>query len=64
MKAYEGDMRVSRRISPLILNIGTRWMWVVRSRSRSLYSRTENPRIPSSRRLGGTQIRCGRCRGM
>jgi hypothetical protein len=38
-----------------ILNLDTRWRWVVSFTSRPLY-----PRYPVDRRLGGPQRRCGR----
>jgi len=39
-------------IYPRILNLGTRWRWVVNFRPRPLYPRVKSPRYPLDRRLG------------
>jgi hypothetical protein len=51
MKAYEG----SRGIAPRILDLGTRWKWVVSFTP--IYFRGKNP---LDRRLGGSHSRSGR----
>jgi len=43
-----------------ILNLTTRWRWVVNFMPRQLYSRRMSPWYPLGRRLGGPQSRC-RC---
>jgi hypothetical protein len=40
MKVYRG----SRRITPFIINLGSRWKWVVNFTPRPLYSLGNNPR--------------------
>jgi len=49
-------------IAPRILNLGTRWMWVVSFRLRPHYPRGNNSRLPLDRMLGGPQGRSG-CSG-
>jgi hypothetical protein len=49
MKAY----RVSRGMSPLILNLGTRWEWAVNFMPRPLYHRERNP-VPVEQEAGWT----------
>ena len=49
-----------RRTAPLIINLGTRWRWVVSLTTRSLYLRRKSSRYPLSRWLGGSQRRSGR----
>jgi hypothetical protein len=43
-------------IAPDILDLGTRWRWVVSFTTRPLYPQGKSPRYP----LGGLQGRCGR----
>jgi hypothetical protein len=47
-------------ISPLILDLGTRWRWVVSFTPRPLYPQGKSPCYPLDRRLGGPQSRSGR----
>jgi hypothetical protein len=47
-------------IAPRILDLGTRWRWVVSFTPRPLYPRGNSPAYPLDRRLGGPQSRCGR----
>jgi hypothetical protein len=56
MKTYCG----SGGIGPRILDLGTRWRWVVSFTPRSLYPQGKNRLYPLDRRLGGTQSRSGR----
>jgi hypothetical protein len=56
MKAYWG----SEGIAPLILDLGTRWRWVVSFTTRLLYPQGNSPRYPLDRRLGRPQSRSGR----
>jgi hypothetical protein len=49
MKTYWG----SGGIAPRILDLGTRWRWVVSFTPRPLYSQWKSPRYPLGRRLGG-----------
>jgi hypothetical protein len=56
MKAYWG----SGRVSPRILDLGTRWKAVVSFTPRSLYLQGNSPWYPLDRRLGGAQSRSGR----
>jgi len=53
MKAYWG----SGGIVPGILDVGTRWRWVVSLTSRPFYPQGENAWYPLDRRLGGPQNR-------
>jgi hypothetical protein len=48
------------RYSSTILDLGTRWRWVVRSRPGRFTFRKE-PRYPLDRSLGGSQSWFGRC---
>jgi hypothetical protein len=57
MKAYTG----SRGIASFILNLSTRWRWVVNCTPRLLY-RCEEPWDPLNNRMGGLQSRPG-CSG-
>jgi hypothetical protein len=50
----------SECIDPRILDLGTRWRWVVGFTPRPLYSRGKNTRYPLDRRLCGPQSRSGR----
>lgn len=50
----------SGNITPLILNIGTRWMRVVWLTHRLLYTCRQNPQPPLTRRLSGLQKRSTR----
>jgi hypothetical protein len=47
-------------IVPRILDLGTRWRWVVSFTSRPLYPQGKSPWYPLDRRLGGPQSRSGR----
>jgi hypothetical protein len=49
------------RYSSTILDLGSRWRWVVSSTTPPLYPRRKRPRCPLDRRLGGPQSRSGRC---
>jgi hypothetical protein len=53
MKAYWG----SGGIAPRILDLGTRWRWVVSFTRRPLYPHGNSPRYPLDRRLGGSESR-------
>jgi hypothetical protein len=55
MKAYWGN----RGIVPRILDLGTRWRWVVSFTPRPLYSQGKSLWHSLDRRLGGPQIRSG-----
>jgi len=46
--------------APRILDLGTRWRWVVSFTLQSFYPRKNNPWYPLERRLGGIQRRYGR----
>jgi hypothetical protein len=48
------------RIDPQLLDLGTRWRWVVSFTSLSLYPQGKNPQSPLDRRLDGPQSRSGR----
>jgi hypothetical protein len=48
------------RYSYIILDLCTRWRWVVAFTLLPLYPRREIPRYPLDRRLGGSQSRSGR----
>jgi hypothetical protein len=56
MKTYWG----SGGIPPRILDVGTRWRWVVSFMPRPLYSQGMRLRYPLDRSLGGSQGRSGR----
>jgi len=56
MKTYWG----SGSITPRLLNLGTRWRWVVSFTLRPLYPRRESPWYSLNRRIGGPQSRSGR----
>jgi hypothetical protein len=56
IKAYMGR----RDTAPLILNIGTRWRWVVNFMLWPCTPRKE-PWYPLNRRLGKPQSQCGHC---
>jgi hypothetical protein len=53
MKAYWG----SGGVAPRILNLGTRWRWVVSFTPRPLYTQGKSPWYLLDRRLGGPQSR-------
>jgi hypothetical protein len=55
MKAYWG----SGGIAPRILDLGTRWSWVVSFTPRSLYPQGKRPWYPLGRSLDGHQSRFG-----
>jgi hypothetical protein len=44
-----------------IFDLGTRWEWVISFTSRPHYRRVNHFLFPLDRRLGGPQIRSGRC---
>jgi hypothetical protein len=56
MKAYWG----SRNIAPCILDLGSRWRWMVSFTPRPLYPYGKRPWYALDRRLGGPQTRSGR----
>jgi hypothetical protein len=56
MKTYWGN----GGITPRILNLGTRWRWVVSFTLRPLYPRSKSLRYPLDGRLDGPQSRSGR----
>jgi hypothetical protein len=56
MKAY----RESGGIAPRILDLGTRWRWVVSFTPQPLYPQGRSPWYPLDTRLGGPQSRSGR----
>jgi hypothetical protein len=56
MEAYLGV----EVLAPRILNLGTRWKWVVSFTPWPLYLQWKRPWYPLDRRLGGSQIRSGR----
>jgi hypothetical protein len=47
-------------IVPRILDLGTRWRWVVSFTPRPLYPQGKSPLYPLDRRLGGPQSLSGR----
>jgi hypothetical protein len=49
------------RYSSIILDLGTRWRWVVSFTTLPRYPRGRGPRYPLDRRLGEPQSRSGRC---
>jgi hypothetical protein len=49
--------------SSIILDLGTRWRWVVTFTPRPHFPRGKIPRYSLDRRLGGPQSRSGRCGG-
>jgi hypothetical protein len=55
MKTYWGK----RSIAPRILDLGTRWRWVVSFTPRPLYPQGKRLRYPLDMRLGGPQSRSG-----
>jgi hypothetical protein len=54
------DILGSGDIAPRILDLGTRWRWVVSFTSRPLYPQGKSPWYPLDRRLGESQSRSGR----
>jgi len=46
-------------VHPIILDLGTRWVWVVSNTLRPCLTRGKGPLYPSERRLGGPQIWSG-----
>jgi hypothetical protein len=56
MKTYCG----SRGIAPLILDLGSRWRWVVSFMHWPPYPQGKNPWYALDRRLSGPQSRSGR----
>jgi hypothetical protein len=55
MKAYWGSGVIAQRI----LDLGTRWRWVVSFTPRPLYLQRKSPWYPLDRRLSGPQSQCG-----
>jgi hypothetical protein len=55
MKAYWG----SEGIAPRILDLGTKWRWVVSFTPRPLYSQEKSPWYPLDKKLDGPQSRSG-----
>jgi hypothetical protein len=53
--------RMKKRYSYTILDLGTRWRWVVNFTPRPLQRQGKSPRDPLFRRLCGPQSRSGRC---
>jgi hypothetical protein len=49
------------RYSSTILDLSTKWRWVVSFTPRPLYPRGNRPQYPLNRRLGEPQSRSGRC---
>jgi hypothetical protein len=58
-QGHEGVLG-SGGITPRILDLGTRWRWVVSFMLLLLYSQAKSPWYPMDRRLGGTQSRSER----
>jgi hypothetical protein len=56
MKTYWDSEGIALRI----LDLGTRWRWVVSFTPRPLYPQGKSPRYPLDRRLGEPQSRSGR----
>jgi hypothetical protein len=56
MDAYWG----SGGTSPRILDLGTKWKWMVSFTPQPFYPQGKSPCYPLDRRLGGLQIRSGR----
>jgi hypothetical protein len=56
MKAYLGNGSTATRI----LDLGTRWRWVVSFAPQPLYPQGQSPRYPLNRRLGRLPSRSGR----
>jgi hypothetical protein len=56
---YE-DVWVSRGIAPRILNLGTRWRWVVSFKPRPIYPPGNSTKYPLDRRVGRPENRSGR----
>jgi hypothetical protein len=56
MKAYWG----SGGVAPRIINLNTRWKWMVSFTPRPLCTQGKSPWYPLDRRLGGPQSRSGR----
>jgi len=50
---------VNRGMAPCVLNLGTRWKWVVSFTPRPLYPCGKISRYPSDRRLSVSQSRSG-----
>jgi hypothetical protein len=55
---HEGALG-NRDIAPRILELGTRWRWVVSFKRRPLYPQEKSRRHPLDRSLGGPQSRSG-----
>jgi hypothetical protein len=52
---YRAIKSRSGGITPCILNLGTRWRWMVSFTPWALYTRGKSPRYPLDRRFGGPQ---------
>jgi hypothetical protein len=59
-KHHEMKMYWSGGIAPRILDLGTRWRWVVSFTTQPLCPQGKRPWYPLDRRLGGPQSRSGR----
>jgi len=57
---HENLLGVEMYSWPCILNLDTRWRWVVRFTLRPLYSRRKSPQYPLDRKLIGTKSGSGR----
>jgi len=57
---HNEDIWVNRNLASCILNVGTRWRWVVSFTPWPIYIRGKNPRYPLLRRMGGPKNRPGR----
>jgi hypothetical protein len=55
-----GGVKVQTGTDPRILDLGTRWRWVVSFTPRPLYSHGKSPWYLLDRKLGGPQSRSGR----
>jgi len=56
METYWGNGGIASRV----LDLGTRWRWVVSLTPRSLYPQGKRPRYPLDTRVGGPQRRSWR----
>jgi hypothetical protein len=56
---HKGVLGSGNRV-PRILDLDTRWRWVVSFRAWPLYFRSKSPSCPLDRKLGGPQSRSGR----
>jgi hypothetical protein len=58
-----GSVLGERGIAPRILDLSTRWRWMVSFTPRPLYPQEKSPLYPLDRRLGGPQNRSGHGEG-